>query len=257
MLQLSLDMALESVDDQYNGCRETMLPLVYKSLEQKKNSDMEFKKAWTTAEIQGIHGNELGLNYSIALYLYTHSGNHGPPIYKMFNDATRTGKNDYKSKTYKWYFLYYWLTMAIQDLKKHQTSCLKTYRGTKLDFSKTIEGTYIRLGSFASSSPDPDQAVKFGRRSCFEIYTCYGADISQYSATPEEKEVLLPPYEIFNVTQVSKNDSWCENVYTLKSFNARSNLNCSVAAGRSLTEHSYQSLWVACGSIITFIHRFY
>ncbi|XDV11962.1 hypothetical protein PO909_000739 [Leuciscus waleckii] len=127
-----------------------------------------------------------------------------------------------------------WKAEAIQILKKTQTKCYNTYRGTKVEFDKTVKGKEVRFGQFASSSLDRSIAAnKFGNKSCFEIYTCYGADVTKYSRFHEEKEVLIPPYETFTVSDVKQRsdhaDLWCGTVYILKSYTTRSFLNCAVA----------------------------
>lgn len=37
-----------------------------------------------------------------------------------------------------------------------------------------------------------------GTRSCFEVTTYIGAPLGGYSQLPHEKELLIPPYEVFN-----------------------------------------------------------
>ncbi len=72
-----------------------------------------------------------------------------------------------------------------------------TYRGAKATFYRNFLNTEVRFGSIASSSLNHKVAEEFGTVSCFEIYTCEGADITKYSRYPDEKEVLIPPYEMF------------------------------------------------------------
>ncbi|XDV11357.1 hypothetical protein PO909_000320 [Leuciscus waleckii] len=171
-----LDMAPDSVDDQYMACGKKMAYLVRnKYLKKEINNSAEFEKAW---------------------------------------------QED-----------------AIQILTKKQKKCKSTYRGTKAEFYKNVTGTKIRFGSFASSSLDRKVAQGFGTKSCFEIKTCNGVNVIKYSKYPEQKEVLIPPYETFKVTAVKtrkdQKNLWCETVYKLESSGKRSELNCSVAFGKS------------------------
>ncbi|XP_048017886.1 NAD(P)(+)--arginine ADP-ribosyltransferase 2-like [Megalobrama amblycephala] len=223
-----LDMALNSVDDYYLGCREEMAKYVKKYLNEECGKNVEFKNAWEEGKKKVLKHDTLKLDNSVAIYVYTDTDF---KIYDKFNNATRNGKQKYIAKTYKWYSLQFLLTETIQILRKKQNRCFKTFRGTKLIFNGTAFTT-IRFGSFISSSLDRNIAKRFGSKSCFEIYTCLGANVTEYSRLPYEKEVLIPPYETFNVTAVTtriyQKDLWCETVYTLKSFGMKSELNCAL-----------------------------
>ncbi|RXN35639.1 NAD(P)(+)--arginine ADP-ribosyltransferase 2-like protein [Labeo rohita] len=225
-----LDMALHSVDDQYKGCRENMTKRVEtKYLEKEINNSPDFKIAWKKGKdfVKTPHDKVLKENHLIAIYVYSDS-----IVYQHFNNDTHCGKRLYKQMRYKWYSLYFLLTDAIQILKKTQKKCYSTFRGTKAEFKKPDLNKEIRFGQFASSSIDLKIAQRFGTKSCFEIHTCEGADVSKYSKLPCEKEVLIPPYEEFKVTAVKtrkdQKDLWCNTVYELKSSGKKSDLNCAL-----------------------------
>ncbi|XP_058627589.1 GPI-linked NAD(P)(+)--arginine ADP-ribosyltransferase 1-like [Onychostoma macrolepis] len=226
-----LDMAQNSVDDQYEGCREKMSDLVEtKYMKQEmSNPKSKFAIAWKLAENNyKPPGDSLTKNHSIAIYVYTNSGFE---VYKEFNEADRNDKKRYKNKTFKWYSLHFLLTDAIQILKKTQNKCYSTYRGTNVKFKQNVRNKKVRFGSFTSSSINHNRTKFFGNVSCFEINTCEGAEVTKYSKLPQEKEVLIPPYETFKVTAVKKRgqqDLWCDTVYTLKSSGKRSDLNCAL-----------------------------
>ncbi|XP_051745770.1 ecto-ADP-ribosyltransferase 5-like, partial [Ctenopharyngodon idella] len=153
--------------------------------------------------------------------------------YKDFNEAVRSGKQKYKAKTYEWYTLHFFLTRAIRKLKKIQNECVTTYRRTHSTYVKeNVLNTEVRFGSFASSSFDQQVISGFGDKSCFEIYTCFGADLTEYSQHPKMQEVLIPPYETFKVKEIkektNKNNLWCDTVYKLESFQERSDLRCAI-----------------------------
>ncbi|KAF4115657.1 NAD(P)(+)--arginine ADP-ribosyltransferase 2-like [Onychostoma macrolepis] len=227
---LPLDMALNSVDDQYEGCREKMANLVETTyLKKEINNSTDFKIAWKKGKdfFKTQKYKDLTKNNLIAIYVYSDSN-----VFKHFNPDTRNGKKKYKQMRYKWYSLHFLLTEAIQILNKTQNQCYYTYRGTKAVFDKHVLNKEVRFGQFASSSLVRKKAQRFGNISCFEIYTCEGANVSKYSKLPHEKEVLIPPYETFKVTAVKKSkgqkDLWCDTVYVLKSSGNRSDLNCAL-----------------------------
>ncbi|XP_048017738.1 ecto-ADP-ribosyltransferase 4-like [Megalobrama amblycephala] len=218
-----LDMAPNSVDDQYDGCRENMKKDVEtKYLKNELNTSPDFKKAWEKGrDFVKTPDKILSKDHKIAIYVYSDAS-----VYKDFNSDTRIGEKQYRNKKYKWYSLYFLLTDAIQILKKteQKNKCLSTCRRTDVKFDENVLNTEVRFGSLASSSLCPDKKI-FGNKSCFEIYTCEGADVSKYSKLPEEKEVLIPPYETFKVTEVrtrkDDKDLWCETVFTLKSYRTK------------------------------------
>ncbi|XDV11868.1 hypothetical protein PO909_000670 [Leuciscus waleckii] len=225
-----LDMAENSVDDQFNRCTDKMeLRVQTEFLKKEMSSNPEFARVWKDAEKNHKPGDNLSINHSVAIYVYTNSAF---KLFEKFNKAVRTDKQKYKDGKYSWYSLHFWLKKAIQILKKTQTKCYNTYRGTGVQFDKKVKGKDVRFGQFASSSLDRKVAKGFEKKSCFEIYTCSGADVTKYSKFPYEKEVLIPPYETFKVSEVKQRakqkDLWCDTVFILKSYKTRSFLNIGV-----------------------------
>ncbi|XP_073721233.1 NAD(P)(+)--arginine ADP-ribosyltransferase 2-like [Misgurnus anguillicaudatus] len=218
-------MEEDSVDDRYDGCRGNMEKLVEtKYLPKEIRANIAgFGTVWGNSKnnISGSKDN-LKRNHLIAISVYT-----DVIVYRKFNEDVRTGKQKYKNKTFKWYSLHFWLTQAIQTLKKTQPGCKSTFSGTNVKF-EGVKNTEIHFGSFASSSLDRKVTTNFGKQSCFEIQTCYGVDVSKYSQFPNQKEVLIPPYETFKVTNIrtGQKDDWCKTVFVLKSTGIKSNLNC-------------------------------
>ncbi|XP_073712857.1 ecto-ADP-ribosyltransferase 5-like [Misgurnus anguillicaudatus] len=221
-------MTPDSVDDMYDGCTAKMKKLVREKFQKKEIAAniSGFGTAWNIGKNK-TNSTQDSRNHLIAIYVYTGAV---AGLYKEFNKDVRTGKQTYQSKTFSWYTLHFWLTRAIRTLKQTQNGCILTYRGT-WDTFDGVNNTEIRFGSFASSSRDPNVIKTFGNKSCFEIRTCHGADVTKYSWHPKQKEVLIPPYEKFKVIKIKKND-WCKTVFVLKSYRIISKLNCSVASVR-------------------------
>ncbi|XDV12361.1 hypothetical protein PO909_001057 [Leuciscus waleckii] len=224
-----LDMALNSVDDQYDGCRDNMANLVKtKYLKEEIKKSSEFGNTWHDGVKNAKKPQDnLEQIHSVAIYVYTNMNSN---VYRDFNNAVRSEKQKYKDKTFKWYSLHFLVTDAIKILKKKQ-KCHSTYRGTTAEFEMKVPNKEVRFGSFTSSSLDRKVANDFGSKSCFEIYTCEGADVIKYSKYPDQKEVLIPPYEKFKVTDVKtkgQKGAWCDTVFKLKSTGKISYLNCGV-----------------------------
>ncbi|XP_061588334.1 erythroblast NAD(P)(+)--arginine ADP-ribosyltransferase-like [Cololabis saira] len=236
-------MAPNSVDDMYAGCKDKMEQKVKTEfLLNERNKNKNYSLAWNEAEKyynkkwNRKHGKKqfgtLGKEQIMAIYMYTLDK---PAIYAEFNEAVRTQRSQYKS-TFGYHTLHFFLSSALQalnSLKPQAQRCITGFRRVNKYFSQDVLNKEVRFGSFTSSSmgwyPRPD---KFGDKTCYEIYTCFGADISLYSKLGEsEREVLIPPYEVFKVTklerQSEKKNLKCDFVYKVKSTRTLSNSNCA------------------------------
>uniref|UniRef100_A0A8C1M571 NAD(P)(+)--arginine ADP-ribosyltransferase n=1 Tax=Cyprinus carpio TaxID=7962 RepID=A0A8C1M571_CYPCA len=205
-----LDMAPDSVDDQYEGCRGNMANLV--ETEYLNKEIAPFKTFWQRGtEYVKEPKDNLKKNNLIAIYVYTDYG-----VFDDLNNAVYNDKEKYKDKAFKWHSLHFLLTEAIQILKRQQNKCYDTYSDTEDTYTYDNNFEDVRFGCFTSSL-DHSKTKFFGTKTCFEIRTCEGADITKYSKLPHEKKVADQP------------DLWCETVFTLKSTGKTSELNCAVA----------------------------
>ncbi|XP_041641421.1 ecto-ADP-ribosyltransferase 5-like isoform X2 [Cheilinus undulatus] len=242
--QVPLDLAPDSVDDMYAGCKDKMEYRVKKEyLMNEKSKDKNFTLAWAEAEKyynkkwkrKGKRpSTSLGKEKIMAIYVYSLDK---PKVYLDFNNAVRTQKSEYQT-TFRYHTLHFFLTDALQTLnarKAEEERCLTGYRRVNSYFSQNVLNKAIRFGSFTSSSMGwYPSSHRFGDKSCFEIVTCFGADVSLYSKLGEaEREALITPYEIFKVTRIERRSDHknlpCEVVYKLKSTGKTlSALNCAL-----------------------------
>ncbi|XP_023189159.1 ecto-ADP-ribosyltransferase 5-like [Xiphophorus maculatus] len=231
---ISLDMAPDSVDDMYDKCEEKMKEKIETDfLKNEKNKNKNFKEAWNKAEEyynRKREKNNLPLmkEQIMAAHAYTLEE---PPLYREFNNAVRTQKSEYKTK-FPYHTLHFYLTMALRTIKPKPENCITGYRRASCKFRKDVLNKEIRFSAFSSSSADGYGDKMFGEESCFEITTCFGADISEFSAFKSEREVLIPPYEVFKVTEIKESSEHnklpCNVVYKLQSTKTTSsNLNCA------------------------------
>ncbi|XP_014911821.1 erythroblast NAD(P)(+)--arginine ADP-ribosyltransferase-like [Poecilia latipinna] len=232
-----LDMAVNSVDDMYSTCAAQMEAKVKKTyfeneMEMKNNV---FSKAWNATKHcmnKKIEDKDDALtkDHRRAICVYTAGGK--LQFYKVFNEVVRTNKQQYSS-SFPFHSLHFWLTRAIQILKTNHNECYTTFRRTGVTFTGKLKE--IRFGIFASSSK-LSNLTDFGKTTCFKITTCHGAYLKKYPVLGyKEQEVLIPPYEKFEITLTLINEdeprelSDCETVYVLKSKGVQSNLDCQVA----------------------------
>lgn len=225
LVRIPLSLSLDSVDDMYYGCSQKMLIKVqrhYLPRRTREGLHSTYTKlcAFKAMKTKDIY-DPLSWNHFRALCAYTAGA------YDNFNREVRKGKNSYKT-SFEFHALHFLLSDAIQLLKLNQRSCYTAYRRSKLLFIGE-PGQSIRFGSFASSSLNKDLR-QFGRRTCFEIHTCFGAYLKSYSEfDSEEDEILIPPYEMFNIVSVDmsgENDLHCDVFYKLETAGVYSSLNC-------------------------------
>ncbi|XP_041641494.1 NAD(P)(+)--arginine ADP-ribosyltransferase 2-like [Cheilinus undulatus] len=225
LIRIPLSLSPDSVDDMYYGCSHRMLIKVkrhYLPLSTREGLDSTYTKlcALKAMKTKDFY-DRLSWNHFRALCAYTAGS------YDNLNRAVRRGKASYKT-SFEFHALHFLLSDAIRLLKLNQRSCYTSYRRSKLLFSGE-SGQTVRFGSFASSSLNKDLR-QFGRRTCFEIHTCFGAYLKSYSDfDSDEDEVLIPPYEMFTIVSVDmsgENDLNCDVLFRLETAGVYSSLNC-------------------------------
>uniref|UniRef100_A0A670JEJ7 NAD(P)(+)--arginine ADP-ribosyltransferase n=1 Tax=Podarcis muralis TaxID=64176 RepID=A0A670JEJ7_PODMU len=158
------------------------------------------------------------------------SGIQGPRPFRALNISTKPLNSTF-------HFL---LTRALQDLRTSKTPCYDVFRGVRnIHFSTTVDDT-VRFGQFTSSSrqewiaqcfaEDPESGVgQPVAKTIFEINTCHGVLIREFSSFPNEDEVLIPPYEQFRVVSSRKDDYGATRI-KLDSAGKFSKYNCAYAS---------------------------
>ncbi|NXQ54781.1 NAR4 ribosyltransferase, partial [Anthoscopus minutus] len=204
-----MDMALHSFDDQYLGCREEMMEeLEGGDYFQTEIADTkEYFRLWKKAQ-EALLKSPVGLlremrdSHAIVLMAYTMNSS----LHSQLNWATSTAgvsPEHYRDK-FRFKYFHFYLTTAIQILKEWQSTvgehkCYQVHRGVKDLYIEAKVGSRVRFGRFTSTSRLRNEAWKFGNETLFTVTTCLGAAIQGFSYHTYEKEVLIPPYEIFLV----------------------------------------------------------
>ncbi|XP_026218752.1 ecto-ADP-ribosyltransferase 5-like [Anabas testudineus] len=250
-----LNMAEDAVDDMYDGCTDAMAETVKNKYFEEENTGI-FGRVWENAaecaeenlQQRDSEDQDLTRDHMQAICVYTAEYEH---FYEKFNDHVRNNRSIYTSH-FPFHSLHFWLTSAVQTLNQNN-KCHTTYRRTDLQFSGRINQR-IRFGYFASSSYKTT-LKNFGQKTCFQIRTCSGGFMKHYSAFWDtEQEVLIPPYEVFNITDRKSGSAApgltdCEVVYVLESAGVQSHLNCGAIDGRP----SAGAVLVACLCAILFL----
>lgn len=200
----------------YDDCSTKATVVTDEAIIQTWDTSTNFSQAWSTAEQKAREPahDYMKKHHSIAIYMYTSTILQ--PVKQVIEAAERTGKQ-LKETCYS-HSLYFYLSEAIQSLKHSQMTCLTTNYRTETLFNFSISNKLIRFSTFILGS---NRWYVTRNASCFEVYTCFGADIAHYSALKQNNQVLIPPYEVFTVTDIETDAKRCKAVYRLKS-----NLNC-------------------------------
>nr|XP_038034743.1 erythroblast NAD(P)(+)--arginine ADP-ribosyltransferase-like isoform X2 [Anas platyrhynchos]XP_038034744.1 erythroblast NAD(P)(+)--arginine ADP-ribosyltransferase-like isoform X2 [Anas platyrhynchos] len=228
----AMDMAQNSFDDRYQDCRCEMKE------ELKKVNRTEFKNrlyadTWKEANETWQNSTDLQVlrwEYAVAVLAYTADTG----LHCEFNEAVCEGGRSrrYYLQSFHFKTLHFLLTEALHTLRKAQGHrCYHVYRGVRgIRFTAQLHQT-VRFGRFASTSLQKNATERFGQDTLFFVYTCYGVPIWNFSFFPEEKEVLIPPYEVFKVTDVTHYPK--ETHIHLRSHGVRSTYNCALLNGTS------------------------
>uniref|UniRef100_A0A8C5P5W9 NAD(P)(+)--arginine ADP-ribosyltransferase n=1 Tax=Jaculus jaculus TaxID=51337 RepID=A0A8C5P5W9_JACJA len=234
---LPLSLAPDTFDDAYVGCSEEMEEKAGLLLKEEMARHALLWESWGAAQEAWEHRrHKLTLppgfkaQHGIAIMVYTNSSN---TLYSELNQAVRTGggSRELYMKRFPFKALHFYLTRALQLLRGTSGCSGVVFRGVGgLRFEPKRLGDFVRLGQFASSSVDEAVAHVFGNATFFSLRTCFGAFIQALSVFPEEREVLIPPHEVFMVTGFSQDGA--QSLVTLSSYNRTcSHFNCAYFGG--------------------------
>ncbi|NWW09398.1 NRT2 ribosyltransferase, partial [Oreocharis arfaki] len=229
---LPLNMAPDSFDDLYRGCRYDMmaaLPALNRSEFQKNRL---FAGVWVKAtaawQKKGSRVSPLSSpEQAIALMAYSMRG-----LYKEFNAAVRVAGRSRQEYRDHFHFkvLHFLLTDALVTLRAVQGQmCRYVFRGVRGIWFTAKRGDTVRFSQFTSTSLSRDVAHRFGNDTVFQVRACHGADIQDFSRYPNEREVLIPPFETFKVTNVIQDGKGAR--IHLSSTGTHSNYNCEWLRG--------------------------
>ncbi|XP_032912595.1 erythroblast NAD(P)(+)--arginine ADP-ribosyltransferase-like [Catharus ustulatus] len=230
-----LDMALDSFDDQYQGCGPAMkeaLPALHRSEFQK---NPRFAKYWSAAvaEWQKLGSPVSPLSSSdqaIAIRAYT-----SILLHVYFNDKVRVAGHSPQEYRDNFHFktLHFLLTDALATLRAAQgQQCHLAFLGEHFIRYKAKPGDIVRFGEFALASRCNSSFHTLRTPTVFKVQTCHSADINAFTGNFYMDEVVIPPFEKFKVTKVIEDVEKVE--IHLNSFGTYSKYNCEWLTGGSI-----------------------
>ncbi|NXY92307.1 NARE ribosyltransferase, partial [Alcedo cyanopectus] len=230
-----MDMAPASFDDQYRGCDRMMEEELAELNRTEFANKSVYAEAWTlaAAEWRNRHGHvpemrALRPELAIALLAYTREGT----LYREFNEAVREAGRSRGHYLQRFHFkaLHFLLSEALRALRDARPRrCYRVYRGVRGVRFTAQQHRPVRFGHFTSASLRKETAESFGQDTFFSVQTCYSVPIENFSFYPVEEEVLIPPFESFQVTNVSLSGN--RSFIQLLSQAASSTYNCEFVKG--------------------------
>ncbi|NXN87791.1 NARE ribosyltransferase, partial [Bombycilla garrulus] len=229
---VSLDMAQNSFDDQYQGCGPAMTAALPALMRSEFQQNPLFARVWKEAAAEwherGSRVSPLASpEQAIAIMAYTMND-----LYREFNAAVRSAGRSRQEYRDNFHFktLHFLLSQALVTLRKAQGSqCRNVFRGVCSTQFTAQRGDTVRFGQFASTSDREEVCEAFGKDTAFQVLTCHGVNIQDFSYFPHEEEVLILPFETFNVTAVTHKGDRAQ--IQLRSTGTFSNYNCEWLRG--------------------------
>ncbi|XP_032501881.1 ecto-ADP-ribosyltransferase 4 isoform X2 [Phocoena sinus] len=237
-VKIDFDLALSSFDDQYQGCsQQVMEDLIQgdyftKEIESRRNYHRVWQRAHLTWLRQGKALPEnMTVTHAVAILVYSSNDSVRSDFSRAM--ASAAGSPQQYKHSFHFKYLHYYLTTAIQLLRKEIVTrndplCYEVHHEVKGVYLEAPMGATIRFGQFLSASFLREEAQKFGDQTLFTILTCLGAPVQDFSL---KKEVLVPPYELFEVVNTSYHPrgNWLQ----LQSAGTQSAYNCQLLKASS------------------------
>ncbi|KGL76059.1 Ecto-ADP-ribosyltransferase 4, partial [Tinamus guttatus] len=198
-------------------CREQMMEELERGdyFQREIAANKNYLSLWKQAQ-ENLLKSPVGLlremheSHAVVLMAYTMNSS----LHSQLNWATSIAGSspEHYRHNFSFKYFHFYLTTAIQIMKQWQNTkestgknkCYRVHRGVKDLYIKAMVGSRVRFGRFTSTSRLWKEAQKFGNETLFTVTTCLGAAVQGFSHYTSEKEVLIPPYEIFLVKNFSQ-----------------------------------------------------
>ncbi|CAL9699717.1 unnamed protein product [Knipowitschia caucasica] len=231
--KIPLDMALDAVDDMYDGCSKDALNKFVLSdlLQEEMNQSIIFQKAWHQSQSACPKLIPGGLKQHTTALLTIASDDDS--FRKTLNNAVFTdGAN---STIYEEHFNYKSIHFLLMDslrlLHTGQNVCTTVYAFSDFDFS-AVKGSTVRLGRFTIGYPSLQILKKrdIDDEVILSITSCFFANLGE-NICIEEPSILLSPAEEFRVEDVrtvKEDEDLSYHLIVLKHSKLKSEHNCYV-----------------------------
>ncbi|XP_054575222.1 ecto-ADP-ribosyltransferase 4 isoform X1 [Eptesicus fuscus] len=236
-IKINFDLAPDSFDDQYQGCSQQVMEELSQGdyVTEELEAQTNYYKAWNSAHLTWLNRakalpKNMTITHAVAILVYTLNNNVRSEFTKAMASAARSPWQYKHSFHFK--YLHYYLTSAIQLLRKgiamkNDSLCYQVHHEADF-YLKAYIGATLRFGQFLPTSLLRKEAQESGNQTLFTIFTCLGAPVQDFSL---REEVLVPPYELFEVVNMSYHPrgNWLQ----LRSTGNLSTYNCQLLKASS------------------------
>nr|XP_005497116.2 erythroblast NAD(P)(+)--arginine ADP-ribosyltransferase-like [Zonotrichia albicollis] len=229
-----LDMAPDSFDDQYRGCGPAMKAALPALNCTEFHLNHLFAQIWAKAAAnwwsRGSPMTWLTPDQATAIMAFTMDD-----LDRIFNDAVHVAGRSTQQYRDNFHFktLHFLLIDAIATLRGSLPwDCYDMFQqvcGVRFEAQR---GDTIRFGQFMGMLVRKPTAECSGKETVFHVHTCQGVDISFFSVHPSKDWALIPPFETFEVTEVTRVGDKAE--IHLRSTGTFSKYNCELLQGGSV-----------------------
>lgn len=171
-------------------CRSEPTVLTGDATVQVLNTSAIYRHVWSSAEKMAREPADryLKRRHAVALYAYTEllRLRQPHPVAAAGMKEQRINQRSFLND----------LGEALRILKHGRVACLRTWLPAQALHNLNATGRLFRFRTFTLGSGD---ACLSRNSSCVAVRTCFGADVSRYSASKRRHQVLIPPYEVFRV----------------------------------------------------------
>ncbi|XP_062932322.1 ecto-ADP-ribosyltransferase 4 [Cynocephalus volans] len=229
--KIDFDLAPGSFDDQYQGCSKQVMEELNQGDYFPKEIHHNYSRVWQKAHLTWLNQakalpEDMTTTHAVAVLVYTSNHNVRSDLASAM--ASTAGSPQRYKHSFHFKYLHYYLTSAIQMLRKESATknnilCYEVHYGMKDVHLQASPGATIRFGQFLSTSLLREEAQKFANQALFTIFTCLGAPVQDFSL---KEEILIPPYELFEVVNMSYHPrgNWLQ----LQSAGNLSTYNCQL-----------------------------
>lgn len=192
-------------------CRTQPTVLTGDATVQVLNTSAIYSHAWSSAEKRAREPADryMRRRQAVALYAYTDL----LQLRQRHPVVAGGMKRKWTKQRFDQRSFYNNLGEAIQILKHNQVTCLHTALPAEALHNLNVSGELLRFRTFTMGYSGKSLSRN---SSCVAVRTCFGADVSRYSASKRHHQVLIPPYEVFTVANGPGNWPGCRAVRRLE-----------------------------------------
>ncbi|CAL8332419.1 unnamed protein product [Lota lota] len=247
---IQLGMALDSVDDRYEGCRNEVLKEGHDLLRKELAASPGFQKAWAVKKdcTPVVPGGLKEHGQAVLAFAYG-----GKAFRKEFNHAVETMGGNH---SFPFQSLHFLLTDAMSLLSEGDV-CRTVYRLSQQKYSAQ-KGAKVRLGGFMTASSDASMVLEdpdLEGGVLFNITSCFVVNLEKMTCGKEEM-LLLPAeeYTVEDVHKVDDDDHFSHTSITLKHHGFSSTHNCYLEprAQKGSSTHVVGCIWAMYLTVAVF-----